>query len=73
MFKIFGRQYHDWDDFMSTVNFFRFNPHALPGIRQLLCKMGRHDYMPISALSNYVELECFYCLRRKGCTFNHDH
>jgi hypothetical protein len=68
--KILGREYLDWDDFMSTVNFFRFNPHSIPGIVQLLCKMGRHDYLPTEILGhNYVMLECFYCGKEKACTF----
>lgn len=66
MFKIFGRSFYDWADFMSTVTFYRCNPHAIPGIAQLLCKMGRHDYEFVAANGDYGILECFYCLRRKG-------
>jgi hypothetical protein len=66
--KIFGRQYENWEDFMSTVNFFRFNPHSIPGICQLLCKMGRHDYeaAELDKEKKSVILECFYCQRRKS-------
>ena len=56
-----------WDDFIYSINFYRFNPHSIPIIRNLLCKMGRHDYeaSSISPDRKWVLLECFYCLRKK--------
>lgn len=66
--KIFGREYENWEDFMSTVNFYRYNPHSIPIISRLLCKMGRHDYEPaeLDKVNKRVILECFYCQRRKS-------
>lgn len=49
----------------STLLFYRFNPHAIPGIKQLLCKMGRHDYMAEEIKENGVILTCFYCERQR--------
>lgn len=71
MFKVFGRTFFDWDDFMSTVNFYRFNPHKLPPVSRLLCKMGRHDYEPSAVLGpDHVMLECVYCLQKKSSRFH---
>lgn len=70
MFKFirsFKKNYPTWDDFMATVHFYKFNPHSIPGIAQLLCKLGRHDYEAYSiTLPNRVTLECFYCGKKKG-------
>jgi hypothetical protein len=76
MFKPFKRLikkyrgWSDWEDFMGTVNFYRFNPHSIPIISNLLCKMGRHDYEPaeLDKVRKSVILECFYCQRRKSST-----
>lgn len=71
--KSFVKNYSDWDDFMSTVNFYRFNPHSIPAVSKLLCRMGRHDFMPCEVLANdHVVIECFYCLRKKSCKFSRE-
>ncbi len=59
-----------WDDFIHSMSFYRFNPHSLPIIRNVLCKMGRHDYEASSIKllpdgKSWVLLECFYCLHKK--------
>jgi hypothetical protein len=51
----------DIDDVTSKVNFYRYNPHAIPGVKDLLCKLGRHDYEAHSEQDNKVVLQCFYC------------
>jgi len=55
---------------MSSVNFYRFNPHSIPPVSKLLCRMGRHDYEAYRFIKakNQVILECFYCGREKGST-----
>ena len=64
--------FQKFNDLKATLMFFRHNPHSIPGIRDLLCKMGRHDYEAISLsdfnLSGCI-LECFYCQRRKTSHF----
>lgn len=71
--KSLKKNYPDWDSFMSTVNFYRFNPHSTPGIAQLLCKLGRHDYeaVEVDRVHYSVILECFYCCHRKGSGLRH--
>lgn len=66
--KGFIKEFRDWDDFMSTVNFYRFNPHSIRFVSRLMCKMGRHDYEALSfnKNTNCVTLECFYCGQEKG-------
>lgn len=69
------RNYSNWDDFMSTVNFYKLNPHSIPGITQLLCKMGRHDYeaVKVDKIHKRIILECFYCLHKKGSSVHDTH
>jgi hypothetical protein len=66
--KAFIKNKGDWEYLTSTLKFFKYNPHAIPGIEQLLCKMGRHDYEvhSVDRTSNKVLLECFYCLHKKS-------
>jgi hypothetical protein len=55
-----------WEDIKSTFYFYRFNPHSIPLISKLLCKMGRHDFELMKVINGKsVVLECFYCLREK--------
>jgi len=47
------------------------NIHKKRFIRELLCKIGRHDYeavsieRPIGGGGHYCRLECFYCEHQK--------
>jgi hypothetical protein len=60
------------DQFMPTFGFYQSNPHSIPGIRELLCKMGRHDYEARKIRYNRkgapdgLELECLYCEHKKS-------
>lgn len=72
MFKYF-KQFYDWDDFMATVMHNVYNPHAIYGLRQLICRLGRHDVevQEIDAKHNSVILQCVYCLHRKSSCLPH--
>lgn len=53
-------------DRIAELRFYKYNPHSIPGVRQLLCKMGRHDYEAVGVDSDRcVLLRCFYCERPK--------
>lgn len=56
------------EDFKRMYTFFKVNPHKIPGIKKLLCKLGRHDF-ELGKVKSFkcVELYCFYCLHRKTC------
>ena len=62
-------------ELLSTLNFYRFNPSRIPGIVQLLCKMGRHDFEADDVLYNDycrivgAKLKCFYCFHERGSFF----
>lgn len=59
-----------WNDFKANLNFYRFNPHSIPFVSKLLCKMGRHDFELMKVLDkDSVVLECFYCLHKKTSFF----
>lgn len=59
--------FQSWDNFLGTLKFFRYNPHSIPGLSDLMCKLGRHDYQvsSVNRRARLVMLECFYCLHRK--------
>ena len=59
--KIYAFQ--SWDNFKETINFFKHNPHSIPGIAQLICKLGRHDYRIIhtNMWSKISILKCRHC------------
>jgi hypothetical protein len=63
--------FQKFEDLKSTLRFFRYNPHSIPGIRAFLCRMGRHDYEATSL--NLTEtgaiLRCFYCQHKKNSFF----
>jgi len=58
-----------FDDWLenSSFGYLRFidNWHKQPTISKILCKIGRHDYEPLSIDDKWVLLECFYCGHRK--------
>ncbi len=41
------------------------NLHKKRFVRDLLCRIGRHDYEAVGLDRNWMVLECFYCERRK--------
>ena len=57
-----------WDNLRYTLKFYKFNPHSIPGVSHLLCKIGRHDYeaVGLDLKKKYIMLECFYCFHRKN-------
>lgn len=60
-----------WDDIKATLYFYRFNPHSIPFIKSLFCKMGRHDFELMKVLNNHsATLECFYCSNKKTSTIS---
>lgn len=66
--KSFIKNNSSLEDFSSTLGYYRHNLHTIPGIQELLCKMGRHDYEGIDydAKHNNILLECFYCQKMKS-------
>jgi hypothetical protein len=60
-----------FEDVLSTLRFFRYNPHSIPGIRNLLCKLGRHDFEAekLNGTETGVILRCFYCEHKKNSFF----
>lgn len=67
LFKQFRKKYPQWDDLKHSITFYRWNPHSIPVVSNLLCKLGRHDYEPLylNKDKKSIVLECFYCQRRK--------
>lgn len=63
------------DGFMPTFGFFISNPHSIPAVSRLICKMGRHDFEGDKVKYNKkgapvgVELICFYCEHRETSLF----
>lgn len=53
----------EWENLKCTINFFTTvdNIHKFPYIRDLICKIGRHDMVTFSD----GRKECFYCLLGK--------
>ena len=66
--KAFIKNKGDLEYIISTFKFFRYNPHAIPGIDKIICALGRHDYEVHSfdSANKKVLLECFYCLHKKS-------
>lgn len=61
----------NWEYIKSKFYFYKFNPHAIPGVSKLICRMGRHDYEACAILGpRYVKLKCFYCGKEKGSSFS---
>lgn len=62
------------NDLRDRINDFRIvdNWHKHPWISKALCSIGRHDYEYHETIyddqgdSVGAELECFYCLQKKG-------
>jgi hypothetical protein len=55
------------ENLIGALGFFRHvdNWHRLPGLRRLLCRLGRHDWEYRQRVRDGVELECFECGKRK--------
>jgi len=67
---IIGLLMNKLSNLLGALRFYRNNHHRIPIIRNLLCKMGRHDYEVFDVNpSDYhidkdgylVSLKCFYC------------
>lgn len=41
------------------------NIHKKRFIRDLLCKIGRHDFEAVRIEGRWARLECFYCLHQR--------
>ena len=54
------------NELIPTINYCKFNPDCIPGIKELICKMGRHDYEPEKLINcSNVELRCVWCAQAK--------
>jgi len=49
----------------QLFNFYKYNFHAIPFVRKLLCKIGSHDYEVKELTDKSAILYCFYCLHEK--------